>query len=87
MVYAFCGKFYLDDYSGAELDATEALRLNPYVSELYDLRGITRIRQKDYSGAIADYTDAVRRNPTNKSYWYNRAVCRMENKGIRQGAS
>lgn len=73
-------KFNLDDYAGAEYDASKALELNPYIPLLYDLRGISRIRQSDFQGAIADYDHAVRLEPANQNYWYNRAVCRMEMK-------
>lgn len=73
-------KFNLDDYAGAEYDASKALELNPYIPLLYDLRGISRIRQSDFQGAIADYDHAVRLEPANQNYWYNRAVCCMEMK-------
>lgn len=33
-------KFYLDDFTGSEADATEAIRLNPYIDNIYDLRAI-----------------------------------------------
>ncbi len=36
--------YYLDDYVGSEQDATKAIELNPYIEQLFDLRGITRIR-------------------------------------------
>ena len=44
-------KYYLDDYVGAESDATEAMERNPYVKEIYDLRAICRIRQHHYEEA------------------------------------
>ena len=31
-------KFYLDDFVGAETDVTKAISLNPYISNMYDLR-------------------------------------------------
>lgn len=37
-------KYYLDDYAGAESDCSEALQRNPYVVNIYELRGLTRIR-------------------------------------------
>ena len=49
-------KFSLDDYMGAESDATEALQLNPYVNDIYDLRAICRIRQNNYEDAIKTTT-------------------------------
>ncbi len=71
-------KFYLDDYQGAEADASEAIRLNPYVDLIYDLRAISRIRQNDYKNAITDYTSAININPTQRNYWFNRAICNMQ---------
>ena len=46
--YRSVAKFSLDDYTGAESDATEALHLNPYINDIYDLRAICRIRQSKY---------------------------------------
>ena len=39
-------KYYLDDFAGAEADCTEAIDRNPYIVNLYELRGLTRINQK-----------------------------------------
>ena len=47
-------KYYLDDWNGAEADASKAIELNPYITGLYDLRGISRIRLEQYDGAITD---------------------------------
>ena len=38
-------KFYLDDFGGAESDVTHAIGLNPYIYNMYELRGLCRIRQ------------------------------------------
>ncbi len=70
-------KFYLEDFSGAEADATQAISLNPYIDAIYDLRAIARIRQDNYEAAIDDFTAAIRLNPTQRNFWYNRAVCEM----------
>lgn len=60
MVLSQCGKFNLDDFTGAESDASEALHLNPYINDIYDLRAICRIRQNRFDDAIADYNEAIR---------------------------
>lgn len=73
-------KYYLEDWQGAESDATEAIQLNPYVTSLYDLRGISRIRQGHYADAITDYSKAIELDNGNQNYWYNRAACYVENK-------
>lgn len=73
-------KYYLEDWNGAEADATKAIELNPYITGLYDLRGISRIRLEQYDGAIEDYSKAITLEPDNRNYWYNRAACHMEQK-------
>lgn len=73
-------KYYLEDWTGAEADASKAIELNPYITALYDLRGISRIRLGMYDEAIEDYTKAIGIEPANRNYWYNRAACYMERK-------
>ena len=45
---------YLEDYAGCERDCSEALQRNPYVVNIYELRGLARIQQKKYSEAIGE---------------------------------
>ena len=78
--YRAVAKFYLDDFGGAETDASEAIALNPYIDILYDLRAISRIRQEDYAGAIADYNKAIAISPDTRNYWFNRAICMLNSK-------
>lgn len=78
--YRSVAKFNLDDFTGAEGDATEALQLNPYINDIYDLRAICRIRQNKYDDAISDYNNAIRLEPRNRNYWFNRALCYMQGK-------
>ena len=42
--YRAYAKFSLGDFSGAENDCTASIRLNPYLTETYRLRGLCRIR-------------------------------------------
>lgn len=65
---------------GAEADCTEAIRLNPYVPVIYELRGLCRIKQNNFSGAIADYDKTIEYEPDNKNLWYNRVLCKLEDK-------
>ena len=39
--YRGMAKFYLDDYSSAENDCSEAIRRNPYIADIYDGEKIT----------------------------------------------
>ena len=59
---------------------TEAINLNPYISDIYELRGLCRINQKYFKGAIADYDKSLEFNPWNYNVWYNRTLCRIEDK-------
>ncbi len=66
------------DFSGAESDCDEAIALNPYVTGIYELRGLCRIRERKYEEAIADYDRALKDDPSAQNYWFNRALCRVE---------
>jgi tetratricopeptide (TPR) repeat protein len=68
-------KYHLEDLEGAEQDCNEALKLNPYVPEIFDLRGMVRIKTEHYDSAAVDYTRALELQPDNRDYWYNRAFC------------
>ena len=56
--YRGVAKFYLDDFSGAEMDETEAIKLNPYISDIWNLRALSRIKQDKFQEAISDYDQA-----------------------------
>ena len=75
--YFFRGlaKFYLDDFSGAESDCSEAIRRNPFVVDCYQLRGLARVNQGKYAEAIGDYRNALRHAPDNEGLWHNLALC------------
>lgn len=68
-------EYHLENYTGANADATKAISLNPYVDKIFELRAVARIRLGNFVGASADFTDARRINPVNRDYWYNRAFC------------
>ena len=73
-------KFSLDDYVGAEADASRAIELNPYIEQIFDIRAISRIRQEKYSDAVADY----KLNSAIPGFWMNRAICRLNMKDYDQ---
>ena len=52
--YRALAKYYLEDFDGAESDCSRAIERNPYVVNLYELRGINRIRQQRFADAIQD---------------------------------
>lgn len=73
-------KYYLEDWQGAEADASQAILLNPYVTTLYDLRGIANIRMERFEEAYNDYDKAIEQQPSSQGFWFNRAACLVESK-------
>lgn len=71
-------KFHLDDYKGANSDATEAIERNPYIDKIFELRAVARLNLLDYQGALTDFSKARSINPDNRDYWYNRAYCNYQ---------
>lgn len=71
-------KYHLDDYKGANADATQAIGLNPYIDNIFELRAVSRLHLYDYKGALSDFTSARNINPQNRDYWYNRAYCNYQ---------
>ena len=78
--YFFRGlaKFYLEDYTGAEVDCTKSINLNPYYVNSYEVRGLSRINLNDYLGAALDYEEAIRIDDSNRSIWHNMVLCYLE---------
>lgn len=68
-------KYHLEDYAGAEADCTQAIALNPYIADIYDLRAMSRMAIEKYDSAAIDYTAALDIDATNRNYWFNRAYC------------
>ena len=75
--YFFRGlaKFYLDDFTGAEADCSEAIIRNPFVVDCYQLRGLAWVNQGKYSEAVDDYRNALRHAPEHEGLWHNLALC------------
>ena len=75
--YFFRGlaKFYLDDFTGAEVDCSAAILRNPFVVDCYQLRGLARVNQAKYAEAIGDYRNALHHAPDNEGLWHNLALC------------
>lgn len=67
-LYRSIAKIYLDDYSGAEQDATSCLAINPFITTAYQVRGIARENLGDYQGAIEDFRSGLKIQPENKVF-------------------
>lgn len=76
--YRALGKFYLDDFAGAEADVSEALSRNPFLTDAYELRGVLRQNSGKAAEAISDYDQALRMMPQNRSILFNKALAQQE---------
>ena len=62
----------MKDYDRSIADFTEAIRLNPRMSDYYHKdRGCAYHGKNDYDRAIADFTESIRLNPKFAAAYYN----------------
>ena len=80
-------KLSLDDYRGAESDATEAIKRNPFIVDAYQVRGIARQNLEDYQGAIDDYEAGLHYMPENSQFLSNKAIAEAQSKQYVQADS
>lgn len=71
-------KLNLDDYQGAESDATLALERNKFIVDAWEVRGVARQNMGKLKEAIDDYTQALTLLPNNKNILFNRAIAQLE---------
>lgn len=64
----------LDDYTGAEADATRAIELNPFITDSYEVRGVARQNLGNFDGAVEDYDRALDLLKDNRNLLFNRAL-------------
>ena len=76
--YRAVAKLNLDDYRGAEADATECIMRNPYFNNVFYLRGVVRQNMFNYEGAIADYKEALMHSPANRELLNNLAIAYVQ---------
>lgn len=71
-------KINLDDYVGAEADASRAIELNPYLTDAYEVRGVARQNRGRNRLAIEDYDKALELLPRNRQLLFNKALAQTE---------
>lgn len=71
-------KLNLDDYRGAEEDASIAIEHNPFITDAYEVRGVARQNLGNHKDAIADYAKALSMLPENRSILFNKALAEEE---------
>ena len=67
-------KLNLEDYRGAEADASTAIELNPFLADAWEVRGVARQNIGKMRMAIEDYDEALRQLPRNRSLLFNKAL-------------
>ncbi|MDD4159021.1 MAG: tetratricopeptide repeat protein, partial [Proteiniphilum sp.] len=73
-------KFMLDDFKGAEEDASECLLRNPYYTAAYQLRGAARQNQERYELAATDYQRSLEFFPEDRITLVNMGIVNVEMK-------
>ena len=71
-------KLNLEDYNGAEADASQAIELNPYLTDAWEVRGVARQNLGNNAGAIADYDHALELIPRNRQLLFNKAMAQFD---------
>ncbi|MCM1522412.1 MAG: tetratricopeptide repeat protein [Muribaculaceae bacterium] len=71
-------KLNLDDYLGAEQDATLALERNPFIVDAWEVRGVARQNMGKTREAIDDYTHALSMMPDSRGLLYNKAIAQQD---------
>lgn len=71
-------KFMLDDFKGAELDASACLQRNPYYTAAYQLRGAARQNQENFEEAAVDYQRSLEFFPEDRITLVNMGIVNIE---------
>lgn len=71
-------KLNLEDYHGAEADASTAIELNEFITDAWEVRGVARQNLGDFRGAVDDYNHALELLPRNRQLLYNMAAAQTE---------
>ncbi len=80
-------KLNLDDYNGAEADASKALQLNEFLTDAWEVRGVARQNLGRNSEAVDDYTEALKLLPRNRQIMFNRSLALHDMKQYEQADS
>lgn len=73
-------KLNLEDFLGAEEDATLAIERNKFITDAYEVRGVARQNMGKLAEAIEDYSHALEMLPDNRGILFNKALAQEEMK-------
>lgn len=85
--YRAVAKYNLEDYAGAEADASMAISINPYLADAWEVRGVARQNLGRSSDAISDYREALKALPRNRQIMFNLAMAYGSDKQYTQADS
>lgn len=72
--YRALAKLMLDDFQGAEKDASEAIDRNKFKYEAYRVRGFARMRMSMDSAAVEDFDRGLYYSPDDKYFLYYKGI-------------
>lgn len=75
--YRAVAKISLDDYSGAESDASHCIEINPFIKDAYRVRAVARHNTKKFEAAIDDYKTCLQMRPDDPDIMLNMAMCEL----------
>ena len=70
-------KISLDDWTGAEADATQCIEISPFIKDVYRVRAVARHNSHNYENALDDYQKALEMIPGDKDLMLNMAMCHL----------
>lgn len=73
-LYRAIAKINLEDFAGAEADASAAIERNPFITDAWEVRGVARQNLGKDSLAIGDYNHALKLLPRNRQILFNKAM-------------
>ncbi len=80
-------KLNLEDYKGAEEDATLAIDRNPFITDAFEVRGVARQNMGKLKDAVADYDHALSLLPESRGILFNKALALEEMKDYEEAES
>ncbi len=85
--YRAIAKLNLEDYTGAEADASLAIERNPFITDAYEVRAVARQNLGKLREAVDDYDAALADMPINRGVLYNKALALTEMKDFHRADS
>lgn len=75
--YRSVAKISLDDYLGAEVDASKCIEINPFIKDAYRVRAVARHNNHKFEDALGDYKTCLQMQPEDPDIMLNMAMCEL----------